>query len=100
MADHKLLMSSGLFPTADISPVMSASIPAGSALAVSDVERVIGTDPRNTVFCDFPQLETSGPHCDSHKKLSERQDVYERKTTPEITWEPAGMCTGPASESK
>jgi hypothetical protein len=40
MADHKLLMSSGLFPTADISPVMSASIPAGSVLAVSDVERV------------------------------------------------------------
>jgi hypothetical protein len=40
ITDHKLLMGGGLFLMADISPGMSASIPAGSALAVSDVERV------------------------------------------------------------
>jgi len=33
-------MGGELFPMADISPVMSASIPAGSASAVSDVGRV------------------------------------------------------------
>jgi hypothetical protein len=38
--DHKLLMGRRVVPIADISPVMSASIPAGSALAVSEVERV------------------------------------------------------------
>jgi hypothetical protein len=37
---HKLLIRRRVLSIADISPVMSASIPAGSALAVSDVERV------------------------------------------------------------
>ena len=40
IAGHKILMGGELFPMADISPVMSASIPAGSASAVSDVGRV------------------------------------------------------------
>jgi hypothetical protein len=37
---HKVLTGDGLSLAADISPDMSASIPTGSALAVSDVERV------------------------------------------------------------
>jgi hypothetical protein len=40
MTASKPLTRGGLFLMADISPDMSASIPAGSALAVSDVERV------------------------------------------------------------
>jgi hypothetical protein len=40
IADHKLVTGGGLLLMADISPVMSASIPARFALAASDVEGV------------------------------------------------------------